>query len=206
MDMADRDLLVAWRAGDRGAGGQIIDRHYKSLHRFFCNKVGSADEVEELVQRCFMGAVEGLVRFRADASVRTWLFAIARNILRQWIDEQVRKRSREAPAVSSVADLGAGASTLVGKRREQRLLLEALRHIPIESQLILELSYWERLTAKQIGEVLDCPEGTARSRVRKAKQELRGTLDGLARTAGELESTVNGLDDWAKQIRVAWGV
>lgn len=202
---ASRELVEAWRNGDRKAGGKLIDLYYKSLYRFFANKVSRVEEVEDLVQRCFIGAAEGLVRFRDDASVRTWLFAIARNILRQWFEEQARQRGREAPlGETSVADLGVGVSTMIGKQREQRLLLEALRRIPLDSQLVLELCYWEQLTAKQIGEVLDCPEGTARSRLRSAKLELRGSLDTLARSREELESTVNGLEHWAKQVREAW--
>lgn len=205
MPSTDQELLAAWREGDRRAGGELIDRHFKSLYRFFANKVGRPDEAEDLVQRTFTGAVSGLVRFRSDASVRTWLFAIARNVLRQWAEERARKRGREvAMATASVADLGVGPSTLIGQHREQRLLLEALRRIPLESQLALELAYWEQLTAREIGEVLDCPEGTARSRLRKAKQELRASLDALARTREELESTVNGLEDWARELREAW--
>jgi RNA polymerase sigma-70 factor (ECF subfamily) len=203
---SDHELLVAWRSGDRRAGGELIDRHFKPLYRFFANKAGGSADVEDLVQRTFAGAAEGLIRFRADASVRTWLFAIARNILRQWAEEQARKRGRETDLGDvSVADLGFGASSVIAKRQEQRLLLEALRRIPLDSQVVLELCYWEQFTAKQIAEVLDCPEGTARSRLRKAKQDLRASLDALSRTREELESTVHGIDHWARAIRDAMG-
>lgn len=206
VDQDDRALLLAWQRGDNRAGGELIDRYLAAILRFFRNKVGNAAEAEELTQRTFKGAVEGVLRFRDGASVRTWMFAIARNILRQWAEESARQRGRsEDLGDASVADLGAGPSTVMAKRREQRLMLEALRRLPIESQLVLELSYWEQLTAKEIGEVLGCPEGTARSRMRKAKLELRGTLDELARDPGELESTMHGLETWARELRAAWG-
>lgn len=205
-DHDDRSLLLAWQGGDTRAGGELIDRYLAPILRFFRNKVGSATEAEELTQRTFKGAVEGVPRFRDTASVRTWLFAIARNILRQWAEQSARQRGRSDDLGEvSVADLGAGPSTVMAKRREQRLMLEALRRLPIESQLVLELSYWESMTAKQVGEVLGCPEGTARSRMRKAKLELRGTLDGLARDPGEIESTMHGLETWARELREAWG-
>ena len=203
----DRALVLAWRDGDKRAGGELIDKFFPALLRFFRNKVGSNDEAEELTQRTFTGAIEGVVRFRAESTVRTWMFAIARNVLRQWAEEMARKRGRSGSlGDASVADLGAGPSTVAAKRREQRLMLEALRRLPLESQLILELSYWEQFTARQIGEVLDCPEGTVRGRLRKAKLELRGTLDELARDPAELQSTVQGLETWAKEIRANWGV
>lgn len=188
------------------AGGQLIDRYLRPIMRFFHNKVGNAEEAEELTQRTFKGAVEGVARFRDGATARTWMFAIARNVLRQWAEEMARKRGRTGEVGElSVADLRTGPSTALGKRREQRLMLEGLRQLPLESQLILELHYWEEMTAKQIGSVLDCPEGTARSRLRKAKLELRGTLDALARNPQELESTMQGLQTWARELRAAWG-
>jgi len=194
----ERALLLAWQGGDMQAGGQLIDRYLRPMMRFFRNKVGNAEEAEELTQRTFKGAVEGVARFRDGAPARTWMFAIARNGRRQWAEEMARQRGRSGEIGElSVADLGTGPSTALGKRREQRLMLAGLRQLPLESQLILELHYWEEMTAKQIGNVLDCPEGTARSRLRKAKLELRGTLDALARNPQELESTVHGLQTWA---------
>ena len=202
----DRALLLAWQAGDKHAGGILIDRYLPSILRFFRNKVGRPEQAEELTQRTFTGAVEGVARFRDGATARTWLFAIARNILRQWAEQIARTRGRrEDLGDASVVDLGMGPSTLVAKRREQRLMLEGLRRLPLESQLVLELYYWEQMTAKQIGQVLDCPEGTARSRLRKAKLELQGTLEGLARDPTELESTTQGLETWAHELRAAWG-
>lgn len=202
----DQALLQAWQRGDRDAGGKLIDRYLASLLRFFRNKTRTTEQAEDLTQRTLRGAAEGVLRFRRDCSVRTWIFAIARNVLRQWAEEVTRQRGRSAPLTEiSVADLGMGPATAVARGREQRLMLEALRQLPIEAQLVLELFYWEQLTAREIGQVLDCPEGTARSRLRSAKQLLRGSLEGLARDATELETTVNGLETWARELRQAWG-
>ncbi len=202
----DRALLQAWQRGDRKAGGDLIDRYLPSLLRLFRNKTRTADQAEELTQRTLRGAAEGVLRFRQDCSVRTWIFAIARNVLRQWAEELARQRGRStALGETSVADLGMGPATVAAHRREQRLMLEALRQLPIEAQLVLELSYWEQLTAREMGQVLDCPEGTARSRLRSAKLLLRGTLEALARDTAELETTMNGLETWARELRQAWG-
>jgi RNA polymerase sigma-70 factor (ECF subfamily) len=101
----------------------------------------------------------------------------------------------------SAVDVGAGPTTVVGRRREQRLLLEALRRIPIDSQVVLELYYWEEMSASQTAKVLDIPEGTVRGRVRRAKELLRKELTRLARTQKELESTVGDLERWAASLR-----
>lgn len=202
---SDQELLQAWRDGDRQAGSELITRYFRPLYRFFASKVAAPSEVEDLVQRTFAGAVEGLDRFRGQASARTWLFAIARNILKQWYERRARARTREGSTPErSIADLGAGPNTILELRHEQRLLVAALQRLPLDAQVLLELTYWERLKARELAEVFGVPEGTIRTRLRKAKLDLRGTLDELARTAEELEATMKGLETWAGELRNAW--
>ena len=89
-------------------------------------------------------------------------------------------------------------------RREQQLLLAALRQIPLDSQVVLEMTYWEQMTARAIGEVLGETEAAIRGRLRKAKLELRGAVEALARTPEELRSTLDGLERWADGLRSYW--
>ncbi len=204
MEPADHELLLAWRSGDRRAGGQLFDRHFASVRRFFINKACTESEVEELIQRTFVACVEAAERFRVEASFKTWLLAVARNVLREWI----RATMREAVDAVEVDDfcserLGPGISTGIDVQREQQLLLAALRRLPIDSQVLLELFYWEELTAAELALVLGVPEGTVRTRLRKARGELRGNIDQLARTKAELDSVRSGLEGWARGLRAA---
>jgi len=195
----DPALVLAWKNGDRSAGGTLIRRHLPSLHRFFVNKVDRPADVEELVQRTFTACIEGIDRFRADASFRTWMFAIARNMLGLWI----RGRMNTKITLDSVSmiDAGVGPNTALAAAHEQRLLLVALRRIPVDAQILLELDYWEGLSAAKLGEVFEAPEGTIRGRIGAAKLELRAALDTLARGGEDIESTVAGLEDWARSLR-----
>ncbi|MEX1366839.1 MAG: sigma-70 family RNA polymerase sigma factor [Nannocystaceae bacterium] len=203
MPSDDRGLVIAWKAGDRNAGTTLIRRHLPSLHRFFLNKVSASSDVEELVQRTFTACAEGIDRFRDEASFRTWMFAIARNVLGLWI--RARQRVEVDLDKQSIVDLGAGPSTLLAAAREQKLLLQALRRIPLQSQILLELYYWENLSAAKLGEVFDAPEGTMRGRIRAAKLDLRAALDTLAKSGEDIESTVAGLEDWARSLRALAG-
>ncbi len=191
--------MLAWKAGDRTAGSTLIRRHLPSLHRFFLNKVDAKSDVEELVQRTFTACAEGIERFRSDASFRTWMFAIARNVLGLWI--RGKQRADVDLGTASIVDMGAGPSTMLAAAREQKLLLHALRRIPLESQTLLELYYWEGLSAAKLGVVFDVAEGTIRGRIRAAKLDLRAALDTLAKTGEDIESTVAGLEDWARSLR-----
>ncbi len=199
----DHELLTQWRDGDRQAGGELIDRHFRALRRFFHNKVTSVNDADDLLQRTFVGCVEGIVRFREDATFRTWLFAVAHNVLRDWFREKQRNTRIEFHTVSA-ADLAPGPSTALAHHHDQKLLLEALRAIPFESQVVLELYFWEQYPAKQIAVVMDLPIGTVRSRIRKAKQELQAQANHIANTRHACETTLEMLDDWARRIREGW--
>ncbi len=186
------------------AGNALFNRHFNAVLRFFRNKVD--EQVEDLVQRTFVACVEGRDRFREESSFRTYLFGVANNILRHHYRRQQRDARRVLQFESlSIVDLGAGPMTLCEARREQRLLLEALRRIPLNSQVVLELFYWERCSGHEIGLILDVPENTARSRLRRARQQLERRLRELAKSAHELESTMSDLDGWAEKIRARLG-
>ncbi|NVB40229.1 sigma-70 family RNA polymerase sigma factor [Pseudenhygromyxa sp. WMMC2535] len=195
----DAELFDAWSAGDQHAGAELFDRHFSAIARFFRNKV--SDDFEDLVQQTFTACLEARERYRKASSFRTFLFGIANNVLR----EHLRRRSRNRldPMESSAYDLEPGLSTAFAKAREQRLLVEALRRIPLEHQVILELFYWEELSAREVGEVLEQSEFTIRNRLRRGKELLRRSLSELAENPEELESTWDGLERWAEEVRGA---
>lgn len=199
MEATDAELCSAWIAGDRVAGRALFERHYRSVSRFFRNKVGAHGH--DLVQRTFLACLEGRERFRGASSFRTYLFGIAHKMLLKHFDAKRRGRERFDPASVSIHDLGPSPSTAFAKRREQRLLLEALRRIPLDSQVILELYYWENMRAREISEVLGVPEGTTRTRIRSAKKKLEVQLATLAKSPSLLKSTVTDLQGWADKLR-----
>ena len=90
---------------------------------------------------------------------------------------------------------------MLAQRREQQLLLEGLRRIPVELQVALELHYWEQMSDAEIARALDMPLGTAKSRIRRARQLLGERMAELAASPAELQSTLANLEQWAEQLR-----
>jgi RNA polymerase sigma-70 factor (ECF subfamily) len=199
MPTGDKELLKKWREGDKAAGVELFERHYDSIARFFANKVGHG--VDDLIQNTFLACVEGKERFREDSSFRTYLFGIARNLLYQAYRVQKRDGARFDFSTVSSADLSPGLSTMISKREEEQLLLVALRNIPVEHQIILEMYYWESRRAADIAELLDVPEGTVRTRLRRAKQLLEQQLQAQSENEALFERTLSGLEDWAVALR-----
>lgn len=195
----DAQLLEAWRDGEQRAGRILFERYYDPLARFFRNKVGA--EAPDLVQRTFLGCVEGLDRFRGEGSFRSYLFAVAyRQLCKHYRDES-KQRERFDVGTVTAYDLDPTPSRALARRREQRLLLEALRRIPVEFQVALELHYWEQMPAYEIAAALDCPVGTMKSRIRRGRQMLGEQLEQLATSPAELKSTMGNIDDWAVALR-----
>ncbi len=194
----DSELFDAWIAGDQQSGAALFDRHFDGVSRFFRNKV--SDEFEDLVQQTFIACLESRESFRRESSFRTFLFAIAHNVLRNYF----RSRRRERLDFTSVSahDLAPGPSTVVAQVREHELLLEGLRRLPLELQVILELYYWESMTAKAIGDVIGESEYTVRNRLRRGKELLRRNMENVANSPEELASTLEGLERWAREIHV----
>ncbi|MEM9458804.1 MAG: sigma-70 family RNA polymerase sigma factor [Myxococcota bacterium] len=196
--MQDGQLLRAWCEGERAAGEELFERYYDVVERFFRNKVAEPDE---LIQRTFLACVEAAPRFRGDSKFSTFILGIATNTLRMHYKELRRKRNVDELRVLSMDDLGQVPGQIIADREEERLLLAALRHLPVELQLILELRYWDELKHVELAAVLDLPRSTVNTRLRRARELLEQRLRELATSPQKLHSTITRLEDWVEQQR-----
>ncbi|MCX4246685.1 RNA polymerase sigma factor [Paraliomyxa miuraensis] len=190
----DPALLRAWRGGNAEAGQALFRRYYDPIARFFINKV--AEPPHDLVQETFMACVQGRDRIRDDRSFRSYLFGVAYKVL----SGHLRRKYRFAgdPASTSIRDLSPGPSTLLRKLEEHGRLLDALRRLPLDLQVIIELRYWEQMSSVDISHVLDVSASTIRDRLQKGRELLERSLDvGAPGRAGQVE----GLDSWVERIR-----
>jgi len=197
----DADLVERWRSGDRAACALLFDRYYANLARFFRGKVPEA--ADDLVQRTFLRCFEGLTRLAQVHAFRSFLFGIACNTLREHYRGVHRDQARLVFTSVSAHDLDPTASAVVGWRQEQRLLLEALRRIPIADQILLELRYWEQLPGQEIAEIVEAPLGTVKANLHRARLRLEAQLAALTREPAALHATASDLERWADAVRRA---
>ncbi len=126
---------------------------------------------------------------------------MAANVLRHHYRSKARHDDRIDFGTVSAFDLQPGPSTMMAKKAEERLLLEGLRRLPLELQMILELYFWEEMTAGEIAQATGVPVGTIRTRIRRAKQLLEAALGDIAESAQQLEATTSDLQKWAQGLR-----
>lgn len=193
----DAELFDRWAAGDRDAGDQLLRRHFRTVYGFFHGKV--AGGVEDLVQATFLACVRARDRFRREASFRAFLLGLARLELFAHY-RHVHRDARIDGAVTSLRDLGPSATGLLAAHEEQRALLEAMRRIPLDLQIVLELSYWHRMNSTELGAVLDIPAPTVRSRLRRAKEALLEQLPQVTADVRVCNAIATDLEVWSRAL------
>lgn len=197
----DEELLAAWQAGDDDAAETLMKRHFAAIYRFFRNKL--ADEVEEATQRTFLGCIESASRFRGESSFRGYLFAIARKQLMLALRKKHRSARVFDPDRLSLHDVDAGSPAsptgVIAQREDEQLLMAALRRLPIDFQITVELFYWEELPIADIAIVLEIAEGTVKSRLGRARAMLKTHIEALAASPTIAETTLTGFEQLAKR-------
>ena len=192
---ADLELLEAWRAGDRKAGNELLARHFQPLFRFFASKVPG--EAEDLIQSTLLACVTYIDRVAEASSFRAYLFTIAAHQLYAHLRKHAKRDAQVDFTLTSLAELGISPSSIVAQREREQQLALALRRLPLELQIVIELSYWEELSASEIATVLSLPLGTAKSKIRRAKQLLALELDRI----GSKPDGAEDLDGWIRELR-----
>ena len=178
MEDDDLALLGRWRSGDNTAGQALFKRYFPMIHRFFSTKCTA--EAEELTQSTFLACVRARDQFRADSSFKTYLFTIARNELHHHLRTKARKLDKLDFEMSSIIDIATSMGTALVRSREHQQLLEALQHLPVEQQTLLELHYWEDVDIAGLSEIFAISAESMRARLYRARNALREHLVSLA--------------------------
>ncbi|HWB78106.1 MAG TPA: RNA polymerase sigma factor [Nannocystaceae bacterium] len=173
---SDIELLAQWQAGSDRAGDLLLRRCFPLLYRFFINKVG--DATDDLVQQTLIAALRHREKILDSGAFRMYLLKIARSRLY----DHLRALRRHAGHVDdhfehiSVAAAGTSNTSRFGRAQAAVQVRDALRRLPVDLQLVVELHYWEEHSTAQISELLELAQGTVKSRLRRAREALEQEL------------------------------
>ncbi len=159
---------------------EFFRAHCDAVFRVFANTLSNHAEVDDMIQRTFerfFAADRGRIERPA-----AYLLRIAHNLLREHWRSKARVLEGEDVSELAVADLSPGASTLMGRDENAKLLIDGLRTLRLSEQAALELHYWGGLKYREIAEVLEVPEGTVGRLISSGKKALRTHIE--ARHAG----------------------
>jgi len=186
----EQELERLVQAGDkRGAVGLCARLHGAGLGRLAMAMTGSQADADELVQETLLAAHDALASWRAEGTLRSWLFGIARRLCARRIETRVRQE-RRLHLVKAGTDDGAGAATpeaeLHARRQAARVrtLLERLK--PSDREALL-LRYQSDLSYGEIAVACGIEEAAARKRASRGLDRLRELMAGNAREGGSDE-------------------
>ncbi len=174
--LSDAECVAASRRGDHQAFGQLIQRYQALVYRFLYHFTGNAGDAEDLTQETFLNLYRKLDLHDPKRKFSAWLVTMARNLA----VSQHRRRMPTPLAPEIVAEairdvLPGPESTLLWQETANELHL-AIRKLPEDLREAVIFRYLLDLQINEIAGLLDLPEGTVKSRVFKARQELRDTL------------------------------
>jgi RNA polymerase sigma factor (sigma-70 family) len=171
---SDAELLARWCEGDEDAGDRLLRSVFPRLYRFLFNKIG--DDTGEIIQQTMLACVEHRGKLAECNDFEAYLLRMARNKLFDCLRKRGRAREDLPGDLPSVQELRTSVTSLLGREAREAQVLTALRSLPVDLQLVLELHYWNERTTNQIAEILEIPVGTVKSRLRRARVEFERIL------------------------------
>lgn len=197
--MDDKELFHAWADGDQSAGESLYGRYFDPLYRFFRGK--APNDYEDLIQNTMLECVRSRDRYRGDAPFRAYMFGVARHRLLHYLRSKGSNRIDFESSQTSVADVNPGPSSIMARKAEHRMLLEAIRRVPVDLQVAMELHYWEDMTTAELAVVLEIPQGTVKSRLRRGREALQAEMVRLNAYPDQRDSDAGGMETWIREIR-----
>ena len=163
--ISDEHLMLEFQRGSREAFTELFERYREPVFGFFRRRLNDAARAEELAQETFLAVLRGVTRYEPRASFRTYLYAIAfRQISGEW-----RRAKRESPLVENEPGTQDDPGETLWLRR-------AIEQLDAAHREVLLLREFEQLSYDEIAALLRIPVNTVRSRLFRARMELKALL------------------------------
>lgn len=186
----DQILVERAQAGDRHAFDQLVSKYQRKLGRLLSRFIRDSAEIEDVTQEAFVKAYRALPSFRGDSAFYTWLYRIGINTAKNYLVAQGRRAPTSTQFDSEEAETFESADQLRDINTPESLLMSkqigetvnsAIDALPEELRRAIVLREIDGLSYEEIAEMMDCPIGTVRSRIFRAREavaeKLRPLLD-----------------------------
>jgi len=184
-EIEDCELVARAQGGDRGAFSELVRRYHERVFNTVYALVGDLDDADDLAQEAFLKAYRSLHRFQSKSSFYTWLYRISINTCLDWMkcrnrrgDVSLERGQWQKADETSRAFRRPEASDGRVLRRELRTMLEqSLSALPLEFRIAVVMREIDGLSYEEIGRVMGCSVGTVKSRLFRARTQIRRFLE-----------------------------
>lgn len=186
-DQLDEDLVLRVQQGDKSAFDLLVIKYQHKIIQLVNRYVKDPSEAQDVAQEAFIKAYRALGNFRGDSAFYTWLYRIAINTAKNYLVSRSRRSSDYQVDIQD-AEAIENAPQLQGMETPERLLLNqeiidtiktAIEKLPEEMRTAIMLREFEGMSYKEIATAMDCPVGTVRSRIFRAREAIDNKLNPL---------------------------
>jgi RNA polymerase sigma factor RpoE len=190
----DQVLVERAQGGDKHAFDLLVSKYQRKLGRLLSRFIRDPAEVEDVSQEAFIKAYRALPSFRGDSAFYTWLYRIGINTAKNYLVSQGRRAPTTTEFDNDEAETFDDASQLRDINTPESLLLtkqigqtinDAMDALPEELRAAIVLREIDGMSYEEIAGIMDCPIGTVRSRIFRAREAVAGKLRPLLDTASD---------------------
>ena len=190
-NLIDQQLVSLSQSGDLKAFGLLVEKYQNRLYRLILRIIKNQSVVEDLVQESLIKAYRSIASFRGDSAFYTWLYKIGLNTARNYLYEKKRSLQidssievEDAENFSTALDLYSAETpeTELMNKQIAQTVNDSISALPTDLQNAITLREIEGLSYEQISQIMDCPVGTTRSRIFRARNIISEKLKPLLNT------------------------
>lgn len=180
----DLEIVKRVQRGDKGAFDLLVIKYQHKLAKLIIPYVRDNDDVLDVVQESFIKAYKAIPKFRGDSAFYTWLYRIAINTAKNYLTAQSRRPPR-SDVDAMEAEYYDGGSVLhdnttpeanMIKGEIKETIARVIANLPEELKMAITLREFEAMSYDEIADVMECPVGTVRSRIFRAREAIDNEL------------------------------
>ena len=176
----DKELVKRAQKGDKIAFDALVIKYQYKVINLVTRFVKDDDEAKNIAQEAFIKAYRGLATFRGDSAFYTWLYRIAINAAKNYLLSQRRKLPAYTVDIEDAEHMESARSLQELDTPEAKMLTseientvyQAIRELPEDLKTAITLRELEGMTYDEIAAVMECPIGTVRSRIFRARETI----------------------------------
>lgn len=185
MERTEALLIDNLREGDETALSPLVDKYKRMVHRLALQITKNHEDANDVMQETFIKVYQSIHTFRQEAAFETWVYRIAVNEALNFVKRRERRRETPLssaqeidydPSVRQKAEMVNDPQIHAEKAELRHWVTKAVNSLSLKHRIVVILHELEGLTHAEIASILNCSEGTVRSRLHYARKQLRTLL------------------------------